>query len=375
MRDHPATDRFSTNHSQAVLDASGAARCSPVAYGGSAFLACLARDWAYTVRVNRVYQYVWVVVVLAWAGGVVAQPEGPAIDPAIEPARVTGQCLRYQEQVRTLQEQMDQAVRQPAHRLSSVGAALSILSQWRPPDRDDARALDAQAREIQSRIDHHRDLLRGEARPEQEALSREQVQAELVDLKRDLERVQLLAQAYRTQDPWDRQQLQETLALEKRDLEELIEGRREPYREQIEQLKDQATGFSGLLDQAMQPFGLQTNVGELKTEAVRVTSRYEHGLIQFRWLDRRGQLVASAHVNLRAQPDNDRAPPLLADRYPILQHNPQEVLIGVGYFQIQFRADSQDLMGEGKVLEAVQRLLDLEALGQLVPQMGKDGTN
>jgi len=324
---------------------------------------------------NRVFQHLVALICLALVGPAIAQGENPPADPASEPARIAGLCLRYQEQVRHLQNDLEEAVRPSTQRLQAVAQALRVLGESGPADANQARALQDQAREIRSRMEHYENLLRGESRPEDDALSRDQVRIALDNLRHELDRVQLLAQAHTTADPWDRQRLQGEMALEKLELEQLIETRRQPYRDQIDRLRDQATSFSAMLDRAMQPFGRQVSVGELETEAVRVTSRFEHGLIQFRWLDRRGQLVASAQVNLRAQPDTDQVPPLLAERYPILQQNPQEVTVGVGYFEIRFRADAQDLMGERKVLDAVQRLLDLDALGRLVPQVGQDSTN
>lgn len=324
---------------------------------------------------NRVYQHLIAVIGLALVGPLIAQAQNPPADADHEPARIAGQCLRYQEQVRQLQDDLEEAVRPSTQRLNAVAQALQVLSDAGPADPNQARALQAQAREIQARMEHYENLLRGESRPEDDTLSRDQVRIALVEMRHELDRVQLLAQAHTTADPWDRQQLQGEMALEKLELEQQIETRRQPYRDQIDRLRDQAASYSATLDRAMQPFGRQASVGELETEAVRVTSRFEHGLIQFRWLDRRGQLVASAQVNLRAQPDTDQAPPLLAERYPILQQNPQEVTVGVGYFEIRFRADAQDLMGERKVLDAVQRLLDLDALGRLVPQVGQDSTN
>lgn len=298
-----------------------------------------------------------------------------AQEPPQGPAHITGQCLTYQQEVRGLQDELEEAVRLPTERLSAVNAALQVVGLAQRDNAGQAQAMRARAQEIQAQIRYHQDLLRGEARPEDEALPREQVEAELQALHRELDRVELLAQVYAADDPWERQRLQGTLALEKLELEQLVEVRRQPYRDQIDRLREQARGLSELLDQAMKPFGRPASVGELQTEAVRVNSRFEHGLIQFRWLDRRGQMVASAQVNLRAQPETDRVPPLLLDRYPILQQSQQEVIVGVGYFQVQFRSDSQDLIGEGRVLEAVQRLLDLEALSQLVPQVGQDTTN
>ncbi|MEM1353429.1 MAG: hypothetical protein AAGC44_13955 [Planctomycetota bacterium] len=326
---------------------------------------------------NRVYQHAMLVLCLLFISTAVAQPGHTEIDLTRDAGWVTGQCLEYREKSRLIEDRLEQAIRVPSERLKAVAAALRVVANPRPPQvqRVEAQLVDTQTAVYRERIVRLRRLLRGELRPEDEVMSRSEVLSMIDHLHQEVARFTLLAKAYHAEDPWDRQRLQGLLALEKIELEELIQQRREPYRVMQDQLKNQAQGLSDNLDRVMHPYGRQARVGEVETEAVRVSSRYEHGLIQFRWLDRRGQLVASAHLNLRSRPDTDRTPPLLNDRYPVVEQNQQEVTLGVGYFEVRFRADDQNLAGDRRVLDAVQKLLDLEGLSRLVPRVGGESTN
>lgn len=185
----------------------------------------------------------------------------------------------------------------------------------------------------------------------------------------------MLAEVQALDDAWARQRRMVELSLLKDELELRIETLRTPYRDEINRMRQRAGVLSRLLDQAMQGYGRPVSVGDVQAEAVRVSSRFEHGLIQFRWTDRRGQMVASAQVNLRPSPETEQQPPLLQERFSILQQDNQEVTLNVGYFEVRFRADVPELMGERNLLEAVSRLLDLEALDELVPQVGNSGVN
>lgn len=292
-----------------------------------------------------------------------------------EAAQLSGQCLVLQAELRRLQRDLEGAIQPASDRLNAVTAALQIMGRPRRADGVELRTLREQAREIQERIAYNQAVLRGEQRPVEHAVTRREIEDQLLELQSKQRRVLLLLQAYDLEDPWQRQRLEATLSFQKIDLEQELQVLRDPFRAKIDRLRTQAGVLGEQIESVFVAFGRSEAVGPIQTEAFRLSSRFEHGLISYSWMDRRGQLVATADLNLRPAPEANPAPPLLGQRFPILQHDNQQVIASVGYFEVRFRVNAQALMSNQRVLEAAQRLLDLEALGRLVPQVGSQGVN
>lgn len=292
-----------------------------------------------------------------------------------EAAQLSGQCLVLQAKLRRLQRDLEGAIQPASDRLNAVNAALQVMGRPRRADGVELRSLRDQAREIQERIVYNQALLRGEQRPAEHAVTRQEIEAQLLELQRKQRRVLLLLEAYDLQDPWERQRLEATLSFQKFDLEQELQSLRDPFRAKIDQLRTHAGAMGEQMESVFAAFGRPEAVGPIQTEAVRLSSRFEHGLISYSWMDRRGQLVATADLNLRPEPEANPTPPLLSQRFPILQHDNQQVIASVGYFEVRFRVNAQALMNNQRVLEAAQQLLDLDALDRLVPQVGSQGVN
>lgn len=305
---------------------------------------------------------------LPLAGG--DQPAGQAAMPKT-PEYMAGWCVTYLRERTELQTTRSAKLDPLQTRSRSLDSAMAILSL--PTARaSQAQTLREQASGLDEQINQLARVLEGYPSEAWYGQHRSVVQEKIASLFQSRSRKALLAQAHGAQGQ-DRATLLEQLRLEKEALAARIDAITDPFEQRLKWLREQVQQHDDAFEQAMRGFGLIAEVQGASVQAVRVHSVIAEGRLTYSWTDRRGAMVASAHLWLRAQPDEDIQPPVVLGRYPVLLQNRQEAQISAGHFLIEFRVSIDELSGEQRVLETATKLLDIDALGRLTPRVGHKG--
>ena len=323
----------------------------------------------------------WLALVPCTALGQPAQPEGQA-DVAqtdgepwqAEVDRLTGASLALQAEQSGLRVQLRESVADLNGVIISLREAAKILASPEP-DADAARQVQSRIDQIEADEAQVERWLWGEEMPSEPGVTREALRARLSALRQEQANTELLIQAHSLASAFDREQLRAQLLDRIEQIRVQIIASTLPMRDRLEVLEAIASQERESFEEAMTEFGLISPDGPVAVEAVRADGWFQNGLVSFRWSDRRGQLVASARVRLHPSIGRDLPEPLLLDRFSIIAQTDQDVTVSVGYFSVEFRVEPAELSGEQKVLDALVRLLDLEALGQVQPQRTSPAQN
>jgi len=315
---------------------------------------------------------------LGVTGPAAAQPQEAAPEaqesPAAQINELAGYCLDYQKRRRALQHQRTEALADPNYRLETRIKAMSVLRQAQP----DPAAAEENRRAVRSaneRITMINDILTGHTAPEQPGLTIEALTQELIALERARSRYDLLAEVNTIDSPVVRQRRQAELEEEVAQIRELVVQITLPIREGLEALEAMSVRWAEAFEDAMQALGKVDPDSEFQVEEIQADAWFQHGLVSYRWKDRQGRLVASAQIRLRAQSDGPQAPPLLRERFAVLDHTENEIALSVGYFVVFFHSPLPEFAGEASVEQMVQRLLDLDAIADVRPGLDLSSQN
>jgi hypothetical protein len=302
-----------------------------------------------------------------------AAAQDPGVDHDAEPdaAEQAGRSVRFMRERARLQAARRGVLEPLTRRSRALDSAMSVLAlpAARPTE---ARTLGGQVEAIDQQIESLLDALTGAPSDDQRGKTRDQLEQEIQELRRTRMRAALLAQAHAA-DGRARVALLDRLRLEKQALTDRIERATDPYDRRVRWLNASLREHNDAFKQAMHRFGRIAELGTTSVQAVRVHTVNSEGRLQFSWTDARGSIVASAIVRLTAEPDPYHEPPFVHGRYPVLLQGRQETQILAGHFHIEFRVSIDALLGEARVLDAATKLLDIDALGRLVPRLGRGG--
>lgn len=314
-----------------------------------------------------------------------AQPQGPAPDAAAavaapedarlsEADRLTGASLDYLERRRLLQQAMRDLVAGPDREVRALNEAIAVLDATARDPEGEAAALSRLALIERERVQAER-WLWGEEAPDEPGLTRAALEDRLRFIDTQLRHATRLIRAYAAEDAAERSRLRgEWMALVEAQREAVKRVTR-PALEQLEALDASAVELAGPFEAAMSAFGRVGEVGPVVVAASEAGAWFKDRMVAYRWMDADGRLLATAQVRLRPSADTDPEPPLLLGRFAIDAHTDQEARVSVGHFAIVFRITVPELEGEPQVLDALTRLLDLEALSRVRPMLGEASQN
>lgn len=284
-----------------------------------------------------------------------------------------GECLRFQAELRDLRGRLRGEVAARDRRLAVLERAGDLLGQ--PVDTDAAAHWRGEADRAQAEAAQIQRWLRGDDRPQEPGLTRAMLRLRLDDLAQTQQDASLWAHACALEDPADRAELRRQVQAQTRSIRRSIQATTQPMRERLDEMEQYAAAQGERMEDVMGAMGLTTDRGPVAVMAVATTGFYMHGHVSYRWTDRRGQLVASAQVRLLPRRDTDTTPPLLRDRFPILDLTPQGAQLHVGHFSVDFHINADALESQDQVLETLGRLLDLDTLAQVSPGGDTPGQN
>ncbi|MFI4860752.1 MAG: hypothetical protein ACIAXF_08745 [Phycisphaerales bacterium JB063] len=291
-----------------------------------------------------------------------------------EADRLAGACLSLQAEQRGLREAVRSSVAGLNSTLLALMEAAKVLTE--PSAAPEAAA--PAAAQIESLLAEEAQIERwlwGEELPDRPGVSRASLRERLAALRQERQNAGLLVQAYTLVGAFDREQLRTRMLEQAELLRAEIGSATQPMRDQLSALEQQAAREGEAFEEVMARFARISQEGPVSVEAVRADGWFQHGLVSFRWSDRRGRLVATARIRLRPSVDRDMPPPLLLDRFAIISLTDQEAMVSVGYFTVEFSAAVEELTGEPQLLEALVRLLDLEGLGNVQPTAKSSAQN
>ncbi|MFN3168559.1 MAG: hypothetical protein ACE37H_15985 [Phycisphaeraceae bacterium] len=298
---------------------------------------------------------------------------GFAAERADDPdaAEQAGRCVRYLRERARLQQQRAQTLDPLMSRSRAIDSAMSVLSlpSARPAQ---ARALRVEVRELDEQINALRDALAGQPSDSIRRKRVADIRTDVKALEQTRMRKSLLARSHAA-DGRARVALLDQLREEKQGLTDRIDQTTDPYDRRVRWLSDAVRRHDDAFKQAMHRFGRIAEVGGTSVQAVRVHTVISEGRLSFSWTDAQGSVVASAILRLTADPDPYHQPPFVLERYPVLLQGRQETQILAGHFHIEFRVGVDALSGEDRVLDTATKLLDIDALGRLIPRLGSGG--
>ncbi|MEM9414359.1 MAG: hypothetical protein AAGA29_02625 [Planctomycetota bacterium] len=288
--------------------------------------------------------------------------------------RLAGACLAIQAEQRGLRESVRSSVAGLNDTLLALMEAARVLAEPRPAP-EAAEPLVAQIETLSAEEAQIERWLWGEEKPDRAGVTRASLRDRLTALRQERHNARLLIQAHTLVGAFDREQLRTAMLEQAEAIRVEINTATKPLRDRLAVLDAEAANEGETFEHAMSRFARISDEGPVTVEAVRADGWFQHGLVSFRWSDRRGRLVATARLRLRPSIDRDMPPPLLLDRFAIIAQAPQEATVSVGYFTVEFSVAVEELAGEQQVLDTLVRLIDLEALAQVQPAAKASGQN
>ena len=310
-------------------------------------------------------------LVVALAAPAAAQPEQQTTDA--QPARAIGRCVAMLVERARLEKDYQSIIEPLWLGRNTLNTTLAILS-LPTPSAGQARQLELETREHEQEIEKLHRVLEGKEPATQAYPTRTAITQRIALLHRTCSQNQLFAKAHAAEGGKRIALLEETRA-QVQTLSDRIQTIETHYQQRQNGLKQHNLLFNESFQDALYPYAHLAELGTVNVQAVRIHGSINDGRLTLSWTDAKGSIVASAMLKLRARPDDDDQPPLVMDRYPILLQARQEVQISAGYFLIEFRVGVDELAGESRVLDCATRLLDIDALGRMIPRLGSNGLN
>jgi len=146
--------------------------------------------------------------------------------------------------------------------------------------------------------------------------------------------------------------------------EELAAG--QPFRERIEELKEEVKDKEAAFEKAMKPYCLIPVESYQALAGTTVSPHYYGGFVEYRWLDGGGKWLAWATIKLKQKPVIPEDAEMLDNTFYVSNHWPNNIVVWAGYFRINFFVPQKpEWRGREKIAKIVGDFIDLKGLAKI----------
>jgi len=203
---------------------------------------------------------------------------------------------------------------------------------------------------------------------EQPAASPEQVEKwrkEIADHERRIAELEAAIENAADRDPATRKLKADTFAKSAAAIRKELQVTQDPYNVRLQILARQAAPLRDQLREAFAPYVLLPRDIYLYLDESQVGADPNGARVGARWVDDRGQRLATAQIYVAPDRDAADAEQTILGRFPITSENDRRIELIAGDFLVRFDAHTNDWRGTQALRSAVRRLLDLEGLAAL----------
>jgi len=145
--------------------------------------------------------------------------------------------------------------------------------------------------------------------------------------------------------------------------EELAAG--QPFREKIEQLKEEVKDKEAAFDKAMKSYCLLPGQNYPAVAGTSAVALYHAGRLTYKWLDTDSKQLALAWITLKDKPVVKENAETLDNTFYVSEHSSINIVVWAGYFRINFVPQKADWRGREKIAKIVKDFIDLKGLAKI----------
>lgn len=282
-----------------------------------------------------------------------------------------GHCIRFLRDRDRLMLERSAALGPLLARRDALDDAVSLLGSIGPqPMR--AGALEQEVQRLDEQITEIRSVLGGKLSEKWLGMTRSAIENRLDKLVETRAAKVLLADVHAT-PARQRESRIELLLQQRQAAAQRIDATAQVYDQRQDESRSAILKHQFGIQLAMHSFGRLGEMYGVSVQAVQLRVVPTEGRLHFNWTDHLGTVIASAVLQLKQDPPVLADAPRVLDRYPLVRQDERSIEFAAGYFVVAFQVRTEAFSGEARVIDVVDRLLDLDRLHRLTPRLGPRG--